>query len=87
MYATAKLQNYSTAVPTDQELLLGYEYSGLCSGRRIMGLSEFGGISLQLYTLPEYTWEIPDEWSMEDAATIPLLHAMVGRKIISDILI
>lgn len=77
LYATAKLQNYNTAVPTDPELLLGYEYSGIVSGKRIMGLVEFGGISLQVQTDPEYIWEVPNNWSLEDAATVPLSYALV----------
>lgn len=76
-YATAMVQNYNTIIPTDPELLLGNEFSGTSCGKRIMGLIEFGAISLQVQTDPEYTWEIPDEWNLEDAATVPLIHTMV----------
>lgn len=78
MYATAIVQNYNTVVPTDPEFLFGYEYSGIISDKRIMGLLEFGGLSLQVQTDPDYTWEVPGKWTLEEAATIPFSYATVG---------
>lgn len=77
MIATSKIQNYNTTIPTDPDFRLGYEYSGVASGKKVMGLLEFGSMSIDVKTDPEYTWEIPDDWSLQDAATIPLNYAMV----------
>lgn len=78
MNATGKIQNYwISSVPTDPELQIGFEFSGTSCGKRVMGILEFGAISLQVYTDPDFTWEIPENWSLEDAATVPVVYAMV----------
>lgn len=77
-FATGKIQNYWTSpIPTDPDLPIGCEFSGLTCGRRVMGIVEFGSIGLQVQTDPYYTWEIPESWSLEDATTVPLLYAIV----------
>lgn len=59
--------------------LVGHEFSGTCGERRIMGLVEKGGISLQLNIDPHYSWEIPNHWSLQDAATVPVAYSLVSR--------
>lgn len=78
MYASGKIQNFeSSPVPTDPDLLIGYEFSGICNGKRIMGILEFGAISLEVEIDPLYTWEVPIKWTLEDASTVPVQYAMV----------
>ncbi|XP_043492367.1 fatty acid synthase-like [Polistes fuscatus] len=48
------------------------EYSGLDEkGRRVMGLVDNFTISNEISADPDFTWIIPENWSFEDAATIP----------------
>ncbi|KAF7275853.1 hypothetical protein GWI33_011205, partial [Rhynchophorus ferrugineus] len=52
----------------------GYDYSGVTgTGVRVMGIS-FGNISLQTTTNHLLTWNIPDTWKLEEAATVPLSY-------------
>ncbi|XP_043469524.1 fatty acid synthase-like [Leptopilina heterotoma] len=54
----------------------GQEYSGINSqGYRVMGIAP--NVALSNYLTPDndFTWRIPDNWSSEDAATVPLAYA------------
>jgi fatty acid synthase len=63
MLATGKLS--ADAIPGNhraEESLLGLEFSGIYSkGKRVMG-------SLVM-------WEVPKGWTLEDAATVPVVYA------------
>lgn len=39
-----------------------------------MGLVESGAASSVIYTKPELLWPVPDNWTLEDAATVPLAY-------------
>ncbi|EFN85734.1 Fatty acid synthase [Harpegnathos saltator] len=55
--------------------LLGMEFVGYNeSGQRIMGLCRNRGISNVIYGY-FMSWVIPDEWTFEDAATVPCVYA------------
>lgn len=43
-----------------------------------MGIAENRGISLQREVDPFFTWDVPNEWSLQDAATIPVAYAVVS---------
>ncbi|KAJ8954469.1 hypothetical protein NQ314_007075 [Rhamnusium bicolor] len=76
MTATGKLQSLQAKEPSAPEIIIGFEYSGItASGKRVMGLLKNEGISLQVQTDPAFTWEVPDRWSLEEAATIPCVYA------------
>ena len=52
----------------------GLEYSGINSkGTRVMGIAKN---TLSKYTYPdsEFTWSVPDSWTLEDAATVPVAY-------------
>ena len=52
----------------------GLEYSGINSkGTRVMGIAKN---TLSRYTYPdsEFTWSVPDSWTLEDAATVPVAY-------------
>ena len=52
--------------------LLGIEYSGHDSlGRRVMGLVRFGALSTSVVSQRNVLWDIPETWTLEDAATVP----------------
>lgn len=56
--------------------LLGLEYSGRRqdTGERIMGMVPFKGISTRILTYKDFVWPVPDQWTMEDAATVPIVY-------------
>ncbi|KAL1482555.1 hypothetical protein MTO96_033716, partial [Rhipicephalus appendiculatus] len=55
---------------------LGMEYSGRdWNGRRVMGMVKGRSISTVLAADPDMMWEIPDCWTMEEAATVPLAYS------------
>lgn len=62
---------------TDEQSVLGVEFSGRLqkSGKRIMGITD--GSCLATYTKvhKESYVEIPDNWSLEDAATVLLAYS------------
>lgn len=77
MLATGKLS--PDALPGDlagQDCILGLEFAGRNSkGKRVMGIVAARGLATTLLADPRFMWEIPDKWSMEEAATIPVCYA------------
>lgn len=61
-----------------QQCLLGHEFSGVRSdGQRVAGLGVAGGFATY-YGEPEcYYWNVPDHWSLAEAATVPLVYCTV----------
>lgn len=59
---------------TDRECLLGMEFSGRLSsnGKRIMAILPAQAMATTAVVDPAYTWDVPDNWSLEDAATVPV---------------
>lgn len=68
--------NYEPPIAPDTDI--GLEYSGLASGKRVMGICNYGAIGLQRKTSKHRMWEIPDHWSLEEAATVPIVYATVS---------
>ncbi|XP_023311358.1 fatty acid synthase [Anoplophora glabripennis] len=62
----------------EQECVQGFEFSGRDSkGRRVMGMMTFGALStLVLGDFSLYS-EVPDSWSLEEAATVPVVYGTV----------
>ncbi|KAI8442367.1 hypothetical protein MSG28_005889 [Choristoneura fumiferana] len=55
---------------------LGMDFSGITeSGERVMGLVRGGALSDRVAARPELLWPVPEHWSLEDAATVPLPYA------------
>ncbi|XP_050299399.1 fatty acid synthase-like [Anthonomus grandis grandis] len=60
----------------EQQCVQGFEYSGrLLSGKRVMGMVVNGACSSLLKADPFVLWEVPDNWSLEDAATVPVVYS------------
>ncbi|KAI4502501.1 hypothetical protein M0802_002413 [Mischocyttarus mexicanus] len=76
MIATGKL---AAEVMTDKreelDFLIGFEFSGVSkTGERLMGLNANRALS-NYVKKSEYTcWKIPDNWSLEEAATVPAVY-------------
>ncbi|XP_050392804.2 fatty acid synthase [Patella vulgata] len=79
MLATGKLP--PDAIPGDmalQDCILGMEFSGrnYC-GKKVMGLLSAKGLATTVDADNRFLWEIPDHWSMEEAATVPVVYSTV----------
>lgn len=80
MLATAKLAPEVIARGRiDQESVIGFEYSGRTeSGERVMGMVTSRALSNILEYDPYLAWKVPDHWSLEDSATVPVVYGTVG---------
>ncbi|XP_075559945.1 fatty acid synthase-like [Dermacentor variabilis] len=59
-----------------EEAFIGMEYSGRdWNGRRIMGMVEGKSIATVLAADRTMMWEIPESWTMEEAATVPVAYS------------
>ncbi|CAH0549735.1 unnamed protein product [Brassicogethes aeneus] len=77
MLATGKLP--PDALPGDlagQDCVLGSEFSGRdTNGRRVMGIVETRSLATTVLADSGFLWEVPEKWSLEEAATIPVVYA------------
>ncbi|XP_043468926.1 fatty acid synthase-like [Leptopilina heterotoma] len=54
----------------------GQEYSGINSqGNRVMGIVKNSALSNYVTPDEDFTWKIPEDWSLEDAVSVPLAYA------------
>ncbi|KAF5278088.1 hypothetical protein FQR65_LT03604 [Abscondita terminalis] len=76
MLATGKLP--PDALPGDlagQECIMGLEFSGRDSkGRRVMGMVDARSLATTCIADSQLLWEVPDKWSLEEAATVPIVY-------------
>lgn len=69
-----------------QECVTGFEYSGKDSnGCRVMGLVTGGSMSNMVTCVRPLIWKVPNNWSLEEAATVPVVYCTVCRKILETI--
>ncbi|XP_049533141.1 fatty acid synthase-like isoform X3 [Anopheles darlingi] len=62
----------------DQDYILGFEYSGVtAAGKRVMGICSLGSLSTLVEADPLFTLDVPDEITLEQAASIPTVYATV----------
>ncbi|MEQ2236601.1 hypothetical protein ILYODFUR_014388 [Ilyodon furcidens] len=77
MLATGKLP--PDAIPGDmalQQCLLGMEFSGRDpTGQRVMGLLPAKGLATAVEADRRFLWEVPLSWTMEQAASVPVVYA------------
>lgn len=67
------------------------EFSGMIEGGgRIMGLAHYDSDTCAITPDPDLTWNVPPEWNLQDAVTVPLVYTTVYyalvNKLQSDIL-
>ncbi|XP_018336345.1 fatty acid synthase-like [Agrilus planipennis] len=56
------------------DFVQGFEYSGRnLKGERVMGFAR--GIATCVLAMPYFSWHVPDDWTMEEAATIPVVYS------------
>lgn len=77
MLATGKLP--PTDIPGDlalQQCMLGMEFSGRDStGKRVMGLLPAKGLATMVESDQRFLWDVPEKWTLEDAASVPVVYA------------
>lgn len=63
----------------ERQCSLGLEYSGieLSTGRRIMGTVPYGGLATIVEPHLATLMNVPDNWSLEEAATVPVVYLTV----------
>lgn len=67
----------STEKSVTNDWILGQEFSGRDStGKRVMGLVEARALATKCVANKTLLWDIPDNWTMEQASTVPLAYAI-----------
>lgn len=46
-----------------------------------MCLARMDPSCVHMTTSPHLTWSVPDSWSMDDAATVPLAYSLVSSSV------
>ncbi|KAK0159820.1 hypothetical protein PV327_010892 [Microctonus hyperodae] len=77
MLATGKLiTEVGTKSRVQQQCALGFEFSGIDSaGKRVMGIIPSRALANHAILDRNLTWYVPDNWTLEDAATVPCAYA------------
>ncbi|XP_053145655.1 fatty acid synthase [Hemicordylus capensis] len=77
MLATGKLS--PDAIPGNwalQQCMLGMEFSGCdLKGNRVMGLLPAKGLATVVDSDKRFLWEVPQNWTLEEAASVPVVYA------------
>ncbi|KAJ8982149.1 hypothetical protein NQ317_011295, partial [Molorchus minor] len=67
-----------TPYRVEQECVQGFEFSGIdSSGKRMAGMITYGALATMVLADPQLCFEIPDSWTLEEAATIPVVYGTV----------
>ncbi|KAL7030368.1 hypothetical protein ACKWTF_006629 [Chironomus riparius] len=79
MLALGKISDVRDRKIYKQEAYLGFEFSGLKqNGERVMGIAVGAGALATYYDASNaILWNVPDTWTMEEAATVPLVYFTV----------
>ncbi|GAB6033131.1 hypothetical protein CHUAL_012740 [Chamberlinius hualienensis] len=78
MFASGKIAPEAPPESWANKDCLGMEFAGRDeNGRRIMGVVPYRGIATETPYDPLLTWNVPDSWTLEDAATVPLVYITV----------
>ena len=57
---------------------IGYEFSGYDeNGNRVMGLSNGSAFASSVISTPRFIWQVPPIWTLEQAATVPMVYITV----------
>lgn len=63
----------------EQDCVLGFEFSGynIKTGKRVMSMVPRAGIGSHVQKPAPLIWDIPNKWSMKEAATVPVVYVTV----------
>lgn len=77
MQASGKI-SFDFLTRIQQQCVLGFELSGVKNdGTRVMGLGKAGWFTTFNHAKNAILWDVPDHWSLEEAATVPLVYATI----------
>lgn len=78
MLATGKINSDDVLNRIEQQCIMGFEFSGITDkGRKVMGLGPTGALATHYPLDNTLLWDVPANWSLEEAATIPLVYYTV----------
>ena len=79
MLATGRLSSEIFSLSRlDNECVLGLEFSGLNRrGEKVMGMVASGSMATIIEPYEPLTWKVPNKWSLQEAATIPVVYVTV----------
>ncbi|KAF7488070.1 Fatty acid synthase [Sarcoptes scabiei] len=74
MLATGRIQPGPESAIFD--CVIGLEFSGRRrdNGKRVMGMVPFKGFATTITSFEDFLWEVPEDWSLEEAASIPVVY-------------
>uniref|UniRef100_T1K1R7 Uncharacterized protein n=1 Tax=Tetranychus urticae TaxID=32264 RepID=T1K1R7_TETUR len=80
MHATGRLPsnlNPDWRSQVQMQTPIGLEYAGVdANGNRVMGMLPYRALATKVVLGPnDFTWPVPSSWSLEDAATVPVVYA------------
>lgn len=63
----------------DQKCVLGFEYAGYNkrTGKRVMSMVPSAGIGSHVLKPAPLIWDIPEKWSLKEAASVPVVYVTV----------
>ena len=78
MLATGKINSDDVLDRIHQQCIMGFEFSGITDkGRKVMGLGPTGALATHYELKNTLLWDVPENWSLEEAATVPLVYYTV----------
>jgi fatty acid synthase len=78
MVASGKLPLENGQTPIDLESPIGLEYAGVKgNGERVMGIIDGGAFTTYINPNQSMNLKCPDDWSLEEAATVPIVYLTV----------
>jgi fatty acid synthase, animal type len=64
----------------DQLCILGFEFAGLTeNNRRVMGMVMSGALATHVEADDTLLWDCPEDWTLEQGATVPVVYGTVYR--------
>lgn len=78
MVATGKINMDDLFSRTQQQCIMGFEFSGVNEkGQRVMGLASRGALASHIDLSETCIWNVPDNLSLKQAATLPMVYCTV----------
>lgn len=75
MLATGKINSDDVLNRIQQQCIMGFEFSGVTDkGRKIMGMGPTGALATHYPLDRTLLWDVPTNWSLEEAASVPLVY-------------
>lgn len=74
MLASGKINSDDVLDRIQQQSIMGFEFSGITDkGRKVMGIGPTGALATYYELNKTLLWDVPANWTLEEAATVPLV--------------